>query len=305
MPALESRHHSAAGTSPFSEYSLGRLVKQPIYSLKTFYEVKNTVIRYDDRTDYVNLGYWDNDDTSNPSARLVEETAAKLNLTSDDILLNIGSGLGQPDVDIVNQFSPKRIIGVNLSSAQVTYANAKFRALNLANRVEHRVADARHLNGDLAREGVTSVISVEALAEIPEVAAIIHNCYNLLPPGGRISFCDGISADKVKIGWLKKLTGRLLLKFVTIIYDDHWRPATDYLTMLEQSGFTNIRGESIGHKVFQPLYRHAKTRFPLLRQKKLPLVMRLITYLNFGSMNILYAWGQLDYMIFYAEKRNQ
>ena len=71
------------------------------YKYAVFYRAKDLLLRFGENTDYVNYGFWsDGESTIDPSHALVRYVAGKLRLLPTDVLLNVGSGVGQPDVDI-------------------------------------------------------------------------------------------------------------------------------------------------------------------------------------------------------------
>ena len=259
-------------------------------------------MKYDEDSDYINYGYWPKGEkTENPSKALVEHLVSKLHLSSDDILLNVGSGMGQPDVDIIQKFSPAKIIGINIVPEQVEYANNKFKSLGLDHLVEHRLINSNDIAAKLNQEGITSVVSVEAIVEIDPIEKFIEDAYRILPSGGRICFCDEMRL-KSKKNFFKKLPGSFLMKVTSILYGDNWRMLNVYEKAFQASGFNNVSYESIGENVYSPLYRHAKKKFPELKAKKIPFVLRLFAYFNIYGLNLLFKWGEIDYGIFCAQK---
>jgi cyclopropane fatty-acyl-phospholipid synthase-like methyltransferase len=291
------------GWGLFGPFKLTELLKgASIYKFREFYEVKNTLIRSDGRADYVNLGLWrDGDETASPSSDLVELVASKLNLCPEDVILNIGSGLGQPDVDIVGKFPVKRIIGINMVPEQVAYANDKFKSLHLDGIIKHRVLNAHQLTTAPDLGDVTCVISVEAFAEIPGIEDILANAYKILPPGGRVCFCDIMRKDRPTERLSRMLRGGLMIALDHAIFNDHWRTVHEYAAVLEKTGFKNIQFESIGGKVYPSLYRYARKQFPVLRKRKIPAPLWLLALLSY-VWDVLFSWGQIDYGVFYAEK---
>jgi cyclopropane fatty-acyl-phospholipid synthase-like methyltransferase len=259
----------------FQSFNLFKLLAgTPIYKFNIFYRIKNILVRYDERTDYVNYGYWrDGYDTSNPSAELVSLVVSKLQPGPNDVLLNAGSGMGQPDVDIINEFDVAKIIGVNVSEEQVRYSNRKFHDLNLTDRVEHRVLDVGEITEKLRQEGITHVFSVEATSEFPDFEKFIRDCYELLPPGGRISICDVMRIRGTGIGPIKRIAGNLLTYLTTVIYGDHWRQMDTYRRSLENAGFVEIGNQSIGALVFPQSAEFAKERYHLLKKDGIPFLL--------------------------------
>jgi len=276
-----------------------------IYNYREFYDAKNVLMRYDQRDDYINYGYWhDGLSTANPSASLVLHVASKLELTSDDILLNVGSGIGQPDIDIIRAFPVKKIIGINICPEQVEYANRKFESLGLDDAIGHHVLHSSKMADELIAEGLSCVICIEAIEEIDPIEDFISNAYTLLPEGGRISFCGVVRTRRKKVGLLKMAMGTLLRKVTTLLYGDHYRISDIYGELLERHGFKDIHCEYIGQHVYPCLYRHAKKRFKALRQRKdIPWILKILAFFNVRGIDLLFAWGQIEYVVYWAEKK--
>ncbi len=289
----------------FEKFNLLQLLKGSlIYKFKIFYEIKNLLMKYDEDTDYVNYGYWADDAVENPSKVLVNYLISKLKLKPADILLNVGSGMGQPDVDIINDFTLSKIIGINIVKGQVDYSNDKFKALGIDHIVEHRLINSDDIVAKLDGEGITAVVSIEAIADIVSIDKFIQNSYDILPEGGRICFCGEMKTQNTQ-NIFKKIPGGFLMKITTILYGDHWRMVDVYKETLEASGFDHISCESIGANVYPKIYQHAKQNFTRLKEKKVPLVLKILAYFNMYGLNSLFERGQIDYMIFYAEKHKK
>ena len=289
--------------SHFEDFNLWQLLTGSlIYKFKVFYEIKEALMKYDEDSDYVNYGYWpDGHQTKNPSKTLVELLVSKLNLNPADVLLNVGSGMGQPDVDILNKVPLAKIIGINIVAEQVEYANGKFKALGLDHRVEHRLVNSDDIATELDGEGITSVVSIEAIAEIAAIDKFVKNSYSILPSGGRICFCGEMKIRNTKT-FFRRLSGSFLMKVTSTLYGDNWRMLDVYKKALETSGFDEISYESIGAYVYPQLYLHAKENFSKLKERNIPLVLRLFAYFNVYGLNLLFKWGQIDYVVFCAKK---
>jgi ubiquinone/menaquinone biosynthesis C-methylase UbiE len=297
-----------AGARPdygdFRDFDILSLVKrEPVYTFREFYEIRNALIRFDDRHDYVNYGYWRRGrSTENPSAELVLHLAEKLALGPGDVLLNAGSGMGQPDIDIVDTFAVRKIIGLNVSARQVRYANRRFAMLGLQDRIEHRVIDVREMKERLKDEGVTAVLCLEAIQEFPDLQAFLDDCYELLPPGGRIAFCTDARVAATGVGPICRVAGALLLKLTESLQSDFWRHGDAYFEGLQNAGFTNIGHERIGHAVFPDAAWHAVQRYGQFKNGSVSPLLKNLIYLNIRALAVLYAWKRIDYHVFWAKK---
>jgi cyclopropane fatty-acyl-phospholipid synthase-like methyltransferase len=286
---------------PLSILALLRGAK--VYEFEEFYHIKNALIRYDHRDGYVNFGLWDDGDrTVNPSAALVRHVAEKLQLGPTDVLLNVGSGLGQPDIDIAQAFKVKRIIGINRNAAQVSSANRMFADQRLDDVIHHRVCDALAMEDQLRGLGISAAIIVEALAEMPSPERVLAQVYSLLPVGGRISLCDPVTTPTDQKSSAKRLLGRAVMNSTSLLYGDHWERFEFYRDLLTEVGFHNVQSTRIGDQVYSPMYQYARTQWHKLRAIKAPRVAKMYAYLHMRGLAALYAWRQIDYAVYWGQK---
>lgn len=290
--------------NPFRSLSVLELLRgAKLYEFDEFYRIKNALIRYDHRNGYVNYGLWDDGDrTVNPSAALVSHVAAKLQLGSTDVLLNVGSGLGQPDIDIAQAFNVKRIIGINRNAAQVSSANQMFADQGLEGVIQHRVCDALAMEDQLSGLGISAAIIIEALAEMPSPERVLAQIYSLLPVGGRISLCDMVTTPADKKSFTKRLLCRGLMKSITMLYGDHWERFEYYHELLTKVGFHSVQSARIGNRVYSPMYQHALTQRQKLRAVEAPRLAKMFAYLNLRGFDALHAWRQIDYGVYWGQK---
>ena len=75
----------------------------------------------------------------------IDHIIKKLNIKSDQKILDIGSGWGTLAINIA-QKTKASVIGITLSENQLEYSNNKAKELNLANQVEFKLMDYRELN---------------------------------------------------------------------------------------------------------------------------------------------------------------
>ena len=78
-------------------------------------------------------------------ANKIDHIIKKLNIKSDQKILDIGSGWGTLAINIA-QKTKANVTGITLSKNQLEYSNNKAKELNLANQVEFKLMDYRQLN---------------------------------------------------------------------------------------------------------------------------------------------------------------
>ena len=87
----------------------------------------------------------ENDSLEEAQANKIDHIVKKLNIKSDQKILDIGSGWGTLAINIA-QKTKANVTGITLSKNQLEYSNNKAKELNLANQVEFKLMDYRQLN---------------------------------------------------------------------------------------------------------------------------------------------------------------
>ena len=101
-------------------------------------------------------GYFKNDDDTLETAQQnkIDHIIKKLNIKSNQKVLDIGCGWGHLAIEIAKQ-SKCEVTGITLSENQYRYANAKAKEYNLENQVQFKLCDYRNL-----KEKFDRVVSV-------------------------------------------------------------------------------------------------------------------------------------------------
>jgi cyclopropane fatty-acyl-phospholipid synthase-like methyltransferase len=285
----------------FLRFSVLQLLRgAPIYEFQDFYRVKNALLCYDERDAYLNYGLWDRGgETTNPSAALVARLVDAL--PDAGWVLDVGSGIGQPAVDLAHLRPGVQVVGVNRSARQVEVANERARAAGLSPRVSHRALDAAAL--DTLPERFAGAMAVESLAEMPQIAAVLAGIADRLIPGGRLVLCDVVVCEAPR-GLAARLLGGAMVRTTKLLYGDHWRSMADYERLLDEAGFDEVEVESIGAEVYAPTWDHARSRLGgLLRATRRPLLAAALATLNLWTLAALHRRGLIDYTILRARRR--
>lgn len=157
---------------------------------------------------------------------LTERLGERLHLAPEDVVLDVAMGRGTSAIRVARRFSC-RVIGVDLSEANVTAAQAAAGAAGVAERATFVVGDAEQL--PLTDDSVTAVICECAFCTFPEKGAAMQEFARVLCPGGRIGL-----ADLTRSGALPEEL-ESLLAWVACIADA--QPVEEYRRLLLEAGF--------------------------------------------------------------------
>jgi len=87
----------------------------------------------------------ENESLEEAQANKIDHIIKKLNIKSDQKILDIGSGWGTLAINIA-QKTKASVTGITLSENQLEYSNNKTKEMNLENQVEFKLMDYRELN---------------------------------------------------------------------------------------------------------------------------------------------------------------
>lgn len=157
---------------------------------------------------------------------LTERLGKRLHLTPEDVVLDVAMGRGTSAIQVARRFGC-RVIGVDLSKANVAAAQAAAGAAGVAERATFVVGDAEQL--PLTDDSVTAVICECAFCTFPDKGAAMQEFARVLCPRGRIGL-----ADLTRSGALPEEL-ESLLAWVACIADA--QPVEEYRRFLLEAGF--------------------------------------------------------------------
>ena len=174
------------------------LVKKSKKNVAHHYDISNKFYNLflDEKRQY-SCAYFKNEDDTLEVAQnnKIDHIIKKLNLKSNQRVLDIGCGWGTLAIDIAKK-TQCEVVGITLSENQLEYAQQKAKEMNLENQVEFKLVDYRQLNEKFDR-----VVSVGMFEHVgrkfykkyfnkvydflnEDGVALIHTIGSINPPRG-------------------------------------------------------------------------------------------------------------------------
>jgi microcystin synthetase protein McyJ len=220
--------------------------------------------------------------------------AAKLG--AGDELLDVGFGFGEQDLFWLEHYSPKRIVGLNITPKQVERAQARMKERGVDDRIDLRFGSATEVpfpDGSFDR-----VTALECAHHFDTREDFFREAFRVLRPGGRIATADGARyPGSGPLTLVNKMALRRWSVPLANMYDRE-----EYKKRLEAAGFVNPTAESIRSYVFPGI-----GKYHLLRNSGMSMADATIE-LSQGEIDSVLGldlWetiGLTDYVIFSAEK---
>jgi len=254
-----------------------------------------------ERTSYLNMGYWQSpDDTlDDASEALAEQLADYAGFRAGDRVLDAGFGYGDQDFLWLRRHGLAKIVGLNVTPAQVRAAQNKAREQGLTDRLDFREGSATAMS--FAPDSFDRVVALESAFHFISREQFFKQAYGVMRPGGVLA-----TADVVPLDAHEAEKGRIAKKglFTFAYHDENRYDGEEYLSRLRAAGFTNVRLTSIRDKVFEPwiAFVAKKMNDPDFRESVSKLTHRLLGSAMSDKARMSQDVAGLDYVIVVAEK---
>lgn len=128
-------------------------------------------------------------------ARHEHYLAMMAQIKPDDLVLDVGCGVGGPATEIAN-FTNCKIIGINNNDYQIERANYYAKYNNLQDNLKFVKSDFMNLTNDFPENKFDKVYAIEATVHAPDLTKCYTEIFKVLKPGGTFAVYEWVMTDK-------------------------------------------------------------------------------------------------------------
>jgi ubiquinone/menaquinone biosynthesis C-methylase UbiE len=218
------------------------------------YELSSTDSYLTERTLYRNVGYWKDSPTTLDDAceALARFAGEQLQLGPKDRLLDVGFGYGDQDIDWMQHFAPREIVGINITRSQIEHATKRVAERGLSDRIKYQLAGATEMPFD--DNSFDKVVALESAFHFQTRSDFFREAFRVLRPGGRLVTVDIVPMPYDKLGLFARMISSAGLYLWKTCTENVYGPDV-YEQKLREVGF-DARVESIRDQTLEPFARY-------------------------------------------------
>lgn len=204
---------------------------------------------------YINFGYWKGlwpkkgaislEERIKASEALYDLIIEHLHVTSNDTVLEVGSGRGYGCAKVMSGFKPKKVTGIDITPEQIERSRAIHQKAMQDSSSSLEFINASSSTLPFADESYSKIYSVEAAQCFPSMDAFAEEAWRILKPGGRLVITAHFAVNAQGYETLKEL-------IPTVAQDvDRIIPINDVRAAFKNAGFREVSFDDIGEHVFE------------------------------------------------------
>lgn len=125
-------------------------------------------------------------------ARHEHYIAYRAGITENDLVLDVGCGVGGPAREIV-RFTGCNVVGYNNNDYQITKANHYNKKYGFSDKIKFVKGD--FMNMEFENNTFDKIYAIEATCHAPTLEGVYRELYRVLKPGGTFAFYEWVMTD--------------------------------------------------------------------------------------------------------------
>lgn len=208
----------------------------------------------------LNFGYWEEGTTIPLDAqkKMCEIFAQKAQLNSNQNIVDVGSGLGEPAFLWYSKYKPVNLTCININFKQLKFSNDKSIKNDLNNKLNFLNSTATSLpfkNGSVER-----VVALESAQHFKPLKFFISESFRILKKDGIMALAIPVMLENSKSPLMK--LGTLSMTWSS----EHY--SIDFVkSLIDQTRFENLNLQKIGSNVYEPLANYYFENRDSIKQK--------------------------------------
>jgi cyclopropane fatty-acyl-phospholipid synthase-like methyltransferase len=249
---------------------------------------------------YHNLGFWEHRGVrrADASRTLIFETARRLGASPGDSLLDVGAGVGYGTIEVAEELSCGRTVGIDLTPDNVAHARM-VAARRRGERISFETMSATRL--DFADASFDRILAVDCAVHFDTRETFLAEALRVLKPGGTLAIADTVISESAWRRVWRPITRALLSTWCVPAANVYGLEG--YRARLTRTGFVGVSAESIGARTLAPACDYFMSREQCRRSARIDGAAEAVkTALVFAVMKLAFRLRLIDYGLFVAVK---
>jgi ubiquinone/menaquinone biosynthesis C-methylase UbiE len=250
--------------------------------------------------DMLNFGYWEKEKTLPLEAQknMCEKFAIISKLSSNQNIVDVGSGLGAPALLWDSKYDPAKLYCININFKQLKTSKNNYTKNNHINSLNFLNSTATTL--PFVNESVDRVLSLESAQHFKPLKNFVSESFRILKKDGILAVAMPVLSENHPYPSMK--LGTLSMTWSS----EHY--SIDFVkSKIKEQGFENINLKKIGSNVYEPLANYYFKNRDLIKTKisnHYPPYVEKILFKSLGKMKEASKKKIIDYVIVTCQKNN-